>query len=68
MISVVVWALYEGRGRGKEVAVSVVVVVGRISSKYVTSNKVAATCKSVQTPLEVEHVTKQQHKQLRNIC
>jgi hypothetical protein len=59
MISVIIWALYEGRGRGKEVAVSmVVVVVGRISSKYVTSNKVAAMCKSVQTPLKVEHVTK----------
>jgi hypothetical protein len=58
MISVIIWGLYEGRGRGKEVAASMVVVVGRISSKYVTSNKVAAMCKSVQTPLKVEHVTK----------
>jgi hypothetical protein len=65
MISVVVWVLYEGRGRGKEVAVLMVVAVGRISSKYV---KVAATCKSVQTPLKVEHVTKHNTNKSRNIC
>jgi hypothetical protein len=34
MISVVVWALYEERGRGKEVVASMVVVVGRISSMF----------------------------------
>jgi hypothetical protein len=33
MISIVIWVLYEGRGRGKEVAASMVVAVGRISSK-----------------------------------
>ena len=41
MISVVVWALYEGRGKGKEVMASMVVAVGTISSKF----EVAATCK-----------------------
>jgi hypothetical protein len=58
MISIVIWVLYEGRGRGrgKEVVVSMVVV--DIKQEYVTSNKVAATCQSVQTPLKVEHVTK----------
>ena len=33
MISIVVWVLYKGRGRGKEVAASMVVAVGRISNK-----------------------------------
>ena len=56
MISIIVWVLYEGRGRGKEVAA--LMVVADIKQEYVTSNKVAATCKSVQTLLKVEHVTK----------
>jgi hypothetical protein len=34
VISIVIWVLYEGIGRGKEVAASMVVVVGKISSKF----------------------------------
>ena len=34
MISIIVWVLYEGRGRGKEVAALMVVAVGRISRKF----------------------------------
>ena len=66
MISIVVWVLYEGRGRGKEVVV--LMVVADIKQEYVTSNKVAATCKSVQTPLKVEYVTKHYTNKSQNIC
>jgi hypothetical protein len=33
MTSIVVWVLYEGRGRGKEVVASMVVAVGISSNK-----------------------------------